>query len=284
MLVSVPSFKSKLIAGLVAFSPAIALADTPPMRVVSMNLCTDQLAMLVADEGQLLSVSRLAQDPEGSAMAEQAQTYLPNSGFAEEIYLMQPDLVIAGSFSTPATTAMLQRLGVPVVVFDYASSLSDIRDRLFQMGEVLGHQHRAAKIVADFDAQLAALQAEITTRPKAALYYANGYTSGDSTLAGQILIAAGFDNIATEAGLPYGGNMPLEVLALMQPDAIITSSPSATTSRAEDILTHPVVDTLRQKTGTGWSSDRDWACGTPFVLNAIADTAALRRQLEGNGS
>ena len=283
MRVFVLNFKSIVIAGLVATGPAMGLAEAPK-RVVSVNLCTDQLAMLVAGPAQLYSVSELAFDPRGSAMAEQAKTYVPNGGFAEEIYLMQPDLVIAGSFSTPATTAMLRRLGVPVVVFDYASSLSDIRDRLVQMGDVLGQTERAQMIVADFDVQLAAFQAEATTNPRAALYQANGYTSGDSTLAGQILIAAGFENIATEAGFPYGGFLPLEVLAMSQPDAIITSNPDAARSRAEEILSHPVVEALRETTGTGWFSDRDWVCGTPFVLNAIAETAKLRRELEGDGS
>ncbi|MFC6760354.1 ABC transporter substrate-binding protein [Sulfitobacter porphyrae] len=193
-----------LLAGaLMASAGALAGA---PSRVVSMNLCTDQLAMLVAGDGQLHSVSYLASDPRGSAMAEQAAAYVTNHGLAEEIYLMQPDLVIAGSFSTRATVDMLTRLGIPVVRFDPAYALEDVRARLLQMGEVLGRQDRAADLVAAFDARLAAYQAEVTTRPRAALYYANGYTSGDKTLAGQILVTAGLANIAAEEGFSAGGH------------------------------------------------------------------------------
>ena len=50
---------------LVAALPAVAA----PRRVVSMNLCTDQVAMLLAAPGQLISVSDLAQDPRMSPMA-----------------------------------------------------------------------------------------------------------------------------------------------------------------------------------------------------------------------
>jgi iron complex transport system substrate-binding protein len=46
-----------------------APADTAPRRVVSINLCTDQLAMMLAAPGQLVSVSDLAADPHSSAMA-----------------------------------------------------------------------------------------------------------------------------------------------------------------------------------------------------------------------
>ena len=39
------------------------VAAQPPQRVVSMNLCTDQLAMMLAGPGQLISVSHLGHDP-----------------------------------------------------------------------------------------------------------------------------------------------------------------------------------------------------------------------------
>ena len=46
-----------------------AAAASVPRRVVSMNLCTDQMAMLVAAPGQLFSVSFLAADPVSSVLA-----------------------------------------------------------------------------------------------------------------------------------------------------------------------------------------------------------------------
>jgi iron complex transport system substrate-binding protein len=257
---------------------APAFADAP-RRVVSMNLCTDQLAMLVAAPGQLYSVSHIAVDPLSSAMAEQARGLPSNRGGAEEIYLMRPDLVVAGQYSAPATLSMLERLGVPVVIFTQTNTLAEVADRIAQMGQVLGQPTRAAEIVTDFNAGLAALQAQTGANPRAALYYANGYTSGDQGLAGQILQAAGFANVAVEAGYPHGGVMPLEVLALAAPDAVITSRPYPGGSRAEEVLDHPVVQTLRQRSATAAFTDSDWVCGTPFVLRAIRDTAALRNVL-----
>jgi len=245
-----------------------------------MNLCTDQLAMLVAGEGQLLSVSYLASDPRSSAMVEQAVNFHRNRGLAEEIYLLQPDLVVAGSFSTRATVDMLRRLEIPVAVFDPAYSLKDVQERLTQMGAVLGQPERAAKITAEFDARLAAYRAEIASRPRAALYYANGYTSGDKTLAGQILSIAGLDNIAAEDGFNAGGIIPLEVLAMAMPDAVITSRPYPGASRSEEVKGHPVIEALRRARPQASMTDSDWVCGTPFVLRAIDEMVALRRELQ----
>ena len=74
-------------------------AAAAPARVVSTNLCTDQLAMLLAAPGQLVSVSWLAADPRSSTMAAEAARYPANHGLAEEIFLLSPDLVLAGSYT-----------------------------------------------------------------------------------------------------------------------------------------------------------------------------------------
>ena len=254
----------------------LALSSQPPRRVVSMNLCTDQLAMMLAAPGQLLSVSYLSFDPRGSAMAGEAQKYVPNHGLAEEIYLLDPDLVIAGRFSTRATVSMLRRLGLPVVVMDPAYSLSEVRDRITEMGEVLHRQDAATEMAAQYDRDLATLAARAPeVHPLAALYYANGYTSGDRTLAGQILSTAGFRNAAVEAGLPMGGIFPLEMLAMSDPDALITGRRYPGASRSEEILDHPVVQALASNRMQGSVTDRDWICGSPHVLRAIAGLVAL---------
>lgn len=257
--------------------PAVSAA---PKRVVSINLCTDQLAMLIADQGQLLSVSILATDPRSSAMVEAAAAYPANHGLAEEIYLMQPDLVLAGRFSARASVEMLERLSIPVEIFDPAYSLDDVTDRLRQMGVVLGRQDHAEAMIADFKADLASYRTEVAARPRAALYYANGYTAGDKTLAGQILTTAGLANIAAEAGFDAAGFLPLEVLAMAQPDTVITSRPYPGGSRSEEIMRHPVIEELRRARPESSVTDSDWVCGTPFVLRAIKGMVELRDEIE----
>lgn len=273
------------IVGAMIGAPTFGLTQTytpadRPARVVSINLCTDQLAMLVAGQGQLISVSRIASDPRSSAMVAQATQYHSNNGLAEEIYLMQPDLVVAGRFSSRATVNMLERLGIPVVAFDLARNLDDVTRGLVQMGDVLGQQERAAKLVAEFEAQLAAYQTEVAERPRAAFYYANGYTLGDKTLSGQILARAGLNNIAAEQGFIGSGYLPLEVLAMAQPDIVITSRPYRGGSRAEEIMDHPVVEELRRSRPKASVSDHDWVCGTPYVLRAIGGMVAVRKEIQ----
>lgn len=278
--------KPAILAGLAVFCAAWgqgAAAQDAPKRVVSMNLCTDQLAMLVADEGQLVSVSHLAIDPHMSAMVAQAAEYEINRGLAEQIYLLEPDLVLADAFSSATSVSMLRRLGVPVVTFEAGNSLEDVRTGLREMGVALGREARAAELISAFEVNLASYRNEAAEPLRAALYYANGYTSGETSLAGEILAAAGLANIAEEVGLAAGGIIPLEVLAMAQPDTVITGAAYEAASRAEEVLGHPVIEELRAGRTSLAHTSSDWVCGTPFVLRAIADMATLRDALRKVG-
>ena len=248
MLALMPTGKVHLAAGLAAGLALLALSvwpapaqapaqtkalskiapGTAPQRVVSINLCTDQLAMLLAAPGQVQSVTHVSLDTRMSPMAKQAAQYTINHGLAEEIYMLRPDLVLAGIYTPRETTAMLDRLGIPVEVFAPITSLDDLRDNLMQMGAAL-HRDAAARSELDmFDARLAALTEEPVggasgPGPLAALYYANGHTAGTASLAHELLEAAGLRNAVVEAGYTDGGKLALETLAMIQPQMVITA-------------------------------------------------------------
>ncbi len=264
-----------------AAGPVGAQEPPPPRRVVSINLCTDQLALMLAAPGQLVSVSRLAHDPDSSAMFEAARKLPANGSGAEEVYLLAPDLVLAGTYSSDATVQMLRRLGIRVERFAPAQSLADIPRRIAQMGRVLGRETAAARMIARFNADLVALRQAPKRRPRAALYYVNSFTLGDRSLAGDILKAAGFDNIADEAGLDWGGTLPLERLILLAPEVIVKGRDYPGQARAEEPLSHPALRALKRSRVIGPLTDRDWICGTPRVLEAIR---ALRLRAAGPGA
>lgn len=269
---------------LAAGASPLAAAETetePPARVVSMNLCTDQLAMLLAAPGQLVSVSHIARDPLSSAMATEAEGWPVNHGQAEEIFLLRPDLVLAGTYTTRATVELLRRLGIDVVEFAPDSSLQDVRAAMLRMGEVLGRQEEAAAMLAGFDADISALAGSpAPDAPHAALYYANGYTSGEHSLAGEVMTLAGFRNIAAEGPLAGRWVIALEELILARPDLVITGTPYPGASNAEELLRHPALAEIMAGMPGAGLADSDWVCGTPHVARALANMTAARQAAE----
>jgi iron complex transport system substrate-binding protein len=247
--------------------------------VVSINLCTDQLAMLVAAPGQLVSVSRLAADPRASNLADEAAKLPLNSGAAEQAFLLEPDLVLAGTFTNRLAVDMLRRLGITVEVFPPVRSLADVSATILRLGTLLGQEDRAQAVAADYEAELDRLAATARDLPRdrAAYYYANGYTSGADTLADEILDRAGLDNAARRRGLTGAVRMPLEVLVMERPFVVRTSHISGRSpALAYATLNHPA---LRAVAGNGREAvveERWQVCGTPFVTEAIDALIAAR--------
>jgi iron complex transport system substrate-binding protein len=244
-----------------------------PARVVSTNLCTDQLAMLIAAPGQLVSVSHVARDPVASALAAEAAAYPINHASAEEIFLLGPDLVLAGAYDHPATLAALDRLGIAVETFPIERGFADIRANVSRMGALLGQPRRAADLLAAMDASLIE-GAPAGARPRAALFYANAWSSGAGTLAHAILEAAGFANVAAERGVAGMGVLPLEVLVMEAPDLVVTGQDYATPARAQDVLRHPAARAVGG--GRAVVADNLWVCGTPLAAGAVTALRAAR--------
>lgn len=92
---------------IVAFFACVAQAQEGPRRVVSVNLCADQLLLRLAPERviAITTLSRradLAPDPTLGADKPAIR------GSAEEILALRPDLVVFGPFSAAATRTLLE--------------------------------------------------------------------------------------------------------------------------------------------------------------------------------
>ena len=114
-----------------------------PERVVSLNLCTDQLLLQLANRDRIASVTYLAGDPTISYFANRAIGLKKNHGLAEELLPLRPDLILAGAFNMRPTTSLMKRLGYRVVVFEMADSFDTLRQNIIKAGKVLGEESKA---------------------------------------------------------------------------------------------------------------------------------------------
>jgi len=252
-----------------------------PKRVVSMNLCTDQLAMMLAAPGQLVSVSHWSAKESASNMVEEARALPLNRGAAEQVFLMRPDLVLAGSFTNHAAVDLLKRLGIRAETIAPARSIEDVPAIIARLGRLLGRDAAAAELTRDFDAELARLKAHAAALPRerAAYHYPNNYTSGAETLADGVMDAAGLDNAAAALGLTGAARLDLERLVMLRPFLIRTAPISGTeTGRSYESGRHPALAGLEDAAGGARLAGRLQICGTPFVLEAIEALIEAREE------
>src|SRR5262245_66350848 len=85
-----------LLAGVAAAAPGgearAEPASSVPRRVVSVNICADQLAVALADPAQIAGLSPYATQPALSAVAEQARAFPQAQWHAESTISLDPDL------------------------------------------------------------------------------------------------------------------------------------------------------------------------------------------------
>ena len=252
-----------------------ALTDAvagPLPRVASLNLCTDQLLLSIAEPAQIASLSWLSADPAESLQAGRASQYPLNYGTAEEILSLSPDVVLGSEYSSTFARALLQDLGLKVVVIDPATSVADIERNVITIAEAVDQPGRGQHIVAQMKDQLR----EIRTRRSAELGTAivirpGGFTISQGSLAENLIQLAGLSNLAAAGGLDEWGSLPLETLLVHQPEwLILTGYRSTQSSLANAFLDHPVL--RRQTSGTTQTITVDgayWSCGQPASLDSV---------------
>lgn len=277
---------SAAVAAHASSSPAPAVRVTPPaaaepasvpQRVVTLNLCADQLVVQLVDRSRIAAVTWLALDPVSSAVAEEAATLRTTYGTAEEVVRLHPDLVIAGRFTTRATVALLKRFGYRVMEIDTPESFEQIEAQVLQVADALGVQASGARVVADMRARLARIRAATdadarargaAAAPRAAIFGSNGVTQGRGTLMDDVIRASGLRNLAAEIGVRGFGQLSLERLVLARPDVIVLPGlGNRPLSVGQQLLVHPALASTRARTvhvPGKWT-----ACGGPLTVNAV---------------
>ena len=85
----------RVFASLLAASLALAApADASPRRVASLNLCTDELVLMIADPAQIASVTHLSQSPAETPLWRLARRHARNDGSLLSVAPLRPDLVV----------------------------------------------------------------------------------------------------------------------------------------------------------------------------------------------
>jgi iron complex transport system substrate-binding protein len=268
---------------LLAAIPHLGATDTAgkPRRIVSLNMCVDELILLLAQPQNIASVTWLSRDPKNSNVAELGVGIPVNHGLAEEIIPLNPDLVIAGIYTARTAVAMLKRAGVPVVEVGIPKSLDDVRGQIREIAGLIGEREKGEGVIAAMDASLAALPRPSTAvRPRAVVLNPNGATVGKGTLVDEIMTRAGLTNVAAELGIDSYGQIPLEAVAANAIDILIVSaSRDGPPALATEILRHPVLSALSDRTRIVVMPGRLWNCGGPAVVEAIERLMQVAREV-----
>ena len=250
-------------------SAGASLASGP--RIASMNVCSDQLVLSLADPDQILGLSRFARDAWQSWAADEARRYPVLSGGAEDVLVLRPDIVVVSLFDKRTTRDLLKAKGLRLVEFTVPRTLDEVKGQIRAMGDVVQHPDRAQAEIARLEAAIARARAAVSVHHYRVLpLERRGFVSGDDSLINSLLAATGLTNAAGELGLNSGGFASLEAIVKLRPDFILVSEAG---DRAEDdgraFLLHPALERFYPPDKRIVLPERLTVCGGVMLADAL---------------
>lgn len=220
------------------FAPAWA-ASSP--RIASMNVCTDELLVPLADPGQIVGLSRFSR---AARMDKDAPRFPILSGGAEDLLVLKPDVVVASLFDKRSTRELLKANDVHVIEFPVPRNIAEVKAQIREMGEIAGHPDRAAAEIARLDAALARARRAVGGKHYRVLQLSpRGWVDGSNSFMSSLLTEAGLVNTAGELGFSSGGFASLETIVNLKPDLLVVSQADGIArDEGHAFLLHPALE------------------------------------------
>jgi iron complex transport system substrate-binding protein len=274
---------TKILFAIALLVPLGAVAAEPPRRIVSINLCADELLVTLADPEQIAALSIYAADPLMSFTADEAGAFRHDVADAEQIVDLQADLILAGRFTKRATREMLERIGYRVELLDAVTSVDDSIAQIERIAALVGHPERGAALIARIEAareRAVSFATDVGERPTAAVYQRRGYVTGAETLTGELLTIAGFRNAGGGLAGQRGGFVPLERIVSDPPDFIVVAAlDRAVEDQGAALLAHPALARLYPPDRRIVLPERLTVCGGPSLPAALDRLTAEARRV-----
>ena len=265
-------------AALTAVIAAIAIGSTveparsasrPPRRIVSLNLCADQLVLALADRSQIAGLTRNVGNPDMSAEAGRARGLHMLGTSAEEVLAIDPDLIVGMPARGSPMIAALAGQHYRTLDLKSANNLEDIYAGIRETAAAVGHPGRGEALIAGMQRDLARIPR--VGHGKIAVYYQRrGYMTGAGTLIDDLMRRVGLVNLASRLDKSPLSQVSLEEIVAAQPDyLIVESATNRVTDQGTEMLHHPALDRIpRLSIPQAWT-----VCGTPAYVEAARSLA-----------
>lgn len=220
---TIRALAAALLLGLV-FAGLAAAETAKPQRIVSVNACTDQLLLALADREQITALTHYAANPALSIYVDavKAEGIKLIRGDAEEVLKLKPDLVLIGSFTRLATRQRLKDFGIQMEVYAPAESIEAAKAEIIRTAKLIGREARGEALIAEIDGALAEAQAIVQRRSLTLLQLRrSSYVSGAGTLFDDVLDKLGALNAGRRLGVKGTRQASLEAILKLKPDVLV---------------------------------------------------------------
>ncbi len=240
--------------------------------IVSTNPCVDSVLVRILPPAKIAAISHYSQDPSATSIPiAVARRFRGIAGTAEEVIALHPDLVIASTYTPPATQAAYARAGLKTLLVGIPDSIAESQAQVTQIAEAAGAPMGGVRINAEIDRAVARRSRKDGASPSALLYISGDLATGGSTLLNDMMTRVGFRNAAASYGLTHTGTLSAETI-VTQPPAVVIASERASRGTA---LRHRLLPNTPQAVFPRVLIN----CGGPTIPPALERLAAIRSGL-----
>lgn len=241
-----------------------SVAQSAPQRILSLDMCVDWLLALHADPEQVAALSPVHRRYQ---LPFDMPDWPVHDGSLEQVYRLQPDLILVGEYNAVLLRRRLAALSLPVVELSLPTSLAEIESYERHFLELTGQPLSRARPAPE-------LQQPEEDAPRLLLLGANGIGTGTDTFEDQILRQAGWRNYLTDSGYI---SLDIEQLVADPPDAILWSAP-ASPSLASRFAEHRALQQAVSQDGWLSTDYWRWQCPGPWTWELIEQLKRKRTQ------
>lgn len=244
--------------------------ETVPRRIVSINLCTDELLVRLVAPERIAALTKHSANQEISTIAASVGSIPAIRGGVEDVVACKADLLVGGKFSNKETLRFFQYSEVPVLVLDVPKNFDAIYANIRKLAQAVGESEKGEAIIQDMQKELAALRPESSSHRRAIFFQSGNMVPGSGTFENAIMEAAGLENVAAVLGIQDYGSLPLEKLIEAKPDILIlaTDQTRSRTVRGE-VLEHPAIKKALPDIRTVTIPAAILNCGSPASVEAV---------------
>lgn len=213
-----------------------------PTRIVSLSPTSTESLFAIGAGTQVIAVDDRSDYPK-AAPRTRLSGFTPN---VEAIVAYRPDLVVVAS-DPKDLVASLEKLGIPVLQHNAATTIRGAYQQIRQLGAVTGRAAAATTLVARMKRQIGRVVAKRKSVGSGASVYheldPTFFSANSNTFVGRVYALFGLKNIADAA--PGGSDYPQ-----LSPEYVVASNPDLIVL-ADSVCCGQTADTVAAR--PGWS-------------------------------
>ncbi|NMB34673.1 MAG: cobalamin-binding protein [Firmicutes bacterium] len=253
-----------------------------PERIISLAPSNTELLFALGLEKRIVGVTEYCNFPPEALDKPKAGSF--SEPYLEQIISLQPDLVVASELLvTGEVLEQLEGLDFPVLVL-HPSGIEEVCQVLELLGAVTGEKEKAAGLITEMEARLAAVQEKLQQLPageRVRVYY-EVYadplmTAGSISVIHEIIGKAGGENIFADVETAFPRVSP-EAVIERDPEIILYSDQHGSEGTFDQEITNrpgwETISALQEERIFGLNADKFTRPG-PRLAEAVEELAKI---------